>query len=151
MSVTRVQSLESLFERRTPFQRRSESNMSCRVLITVVCLVAGAFVHAGDWPQWRGPGRNAVSSETGLLNQLVLDNKIMFAGSFPQVYKDHGGQIIFYVLKILGQSHKKAEAIIDYCMDIAAACVASYPYSFNERIMQKEKELIKEIATALKI
>lgn len=48
-----------------------------------------------------------------------------------------------------GQTHKKAEAIIDYCLDIAAACVATYPYRFNERIMEQEKALIKEIAVAL--
>src|SRR5271157_3383331 len=25
--------------------------------------------YAGDWPQWRGPQRNGVSSETGLLKE----------------------------------------------------------------------------------
>ena len=30
---------------------------------------AVAHVHAADWPQWRGPNRNGLSSETGLLQQ----------------------------------------------------------------------------------
>jgi outer membrane protein assembly factor BamB len=30
--------------------------------------IAGASVAAADWPQWRGPARTAVSSETGLLS-----------------------------------------------------------------------------------
>jgi len=35
-------------------------------LITVgTCLCH--VVHAADWPQWRGPGRNAISAESGLL------------------------------------------------------------------------------------
>lgn len=33
-------------------------------LLTSVCLV-----HADDWPQWRGPERNGVSRETGLLKE----------------------------------------------------------------------------------
>lgn len=31
--------------------------------------VAGAAASAADWPQWRGPNRDAVSRETGLLKQ----------------------------------------------------------------------------------
>ena len=29
----------------------------------------GAPDNNGDWPQWRGPQRNAISTETGLLQQ----------------------------------------------------------------------------------
>lgn len=50
-----------------------------------------------------------------------------------------------------GQLQKKAEVTIDYCMDIAAACVQTYPYGFNERIIQKEKEMIRELVSALGI
>ena len=38
---------------------------SCLVL--VLSLVAGSFVHADDWPQFRGPDRTGVSKEKGLL------------------------------------------------------------------------------------
>jgi outer membrane protein assembly factor BamB len=34
-------------------------------LFAILC--AAAFVRADDWPQWRGPARDAVSKETGLL------------------------------------------------------------------------------------
>jgi len=41
---------------------------------TILGLACGAMllsvaVNAADWPGWRGPGRNAVSSETGLLKE----------------------------------------------------------------------------------
>ncbi|MEO0471237.1 MAG: pitrilysin family protein, partial [Bacteroidota bacterium] len=85
-------------------------------------------------------------SETGLLNQLVLDNKIMFAGSFPQVYKDHGGQIVFYVLKILGQSHKKGEELVFAQIDRLAQGTFSddlLAAAKNEMIVDHEKRLEK--------
>lgn len=37
-------------------------------LLSVYIVVLNALVaSAADWPQWRGPGRNAISNETGLL------------------------------------------------------------------------------------
>jgi outer membrane protein assembly factor BamB len=36
----------------------------------LLCLAAEAFSQtAGDWPQWRGPNRDGISQETGLLKQ----------------------------------------------------------------------------------
>ena len=42
-----------------------------RVLLLVVLssLLSGPASHAGDWPQFRGPDRNAISKETGLLRK----------------------------------------------------------------------------------
>ena len=37
-----------------------------RVVISIVLLLTG-IVHAADWPQWRGPARDGISAETGLL------------------------------------------------------------------------------------
>ena len=44
----------------------------CRT--TALCLIglgsfSGLAAHAADWPQWRGPRRDGVSTETGLLRQ----------------------------------------------------------------------------------
>jgi outer membrane protein assembly factor BamB len=36
-------------------------------LIAIALLLGSAGSHADDWPQWRGPQRNGVSHETGLL------------------------------------------------------------------------------------
>lgn len=35
--------------------------------VTISCAVAGAAALARDWPQWRGPDRDGISTETGLL------------------------------------------------------------------------------------
>lgn len=44
-----------------------------------------------------------------------------------------------------------ANSILDYCMDVAAACVQDYPYSFDERIVRREKDLLLELTDALRI
>ena len=38
-------------------------------LVWCVMVVAAGAASAGDWPQWRGPDRNDVSQETGLLKK----------------------------------------------------------------------------------
>ena len=45
--------------------------MKSRLLATLVtlCLYSSVTTFAKDWPQWRGPDRNGISSETGLLKQ----------------------------------------------------------------------------------
>ena len=44
--------------------------MKTRVLLIVVGLaVFFQSVQAADWPQWRGPQRNGISPETGLLKE----------------------------------------------------------------------------------
>lgn len=47
-----------------------------------------------------------------------------------------------------GDSDKNLR-ILDYCMDIAAACAQQYPYKFNERIVSQEKALLRELIVAL--
>ena len=38
--------------------------------LALVCFCSSAFAQtAGDWPQWRGPNRDGISKETGLLKQ----------------------------------------------------------------------------------
>ena len=37
------------------------------------CLLLTATTLAADWPQWRGPNRDGVSTETGLLKEWPKD------------------------------------------------------------------------------
>ena len=39
------------------------------VLALVVCAVLSGSVRSEDWPSWRGPNRDDISTETGLLKQ----------------------------------------------------------------------------------
>lgn len=51
-------------------------------------------------------------SETGLLNKLQRDNKIMFAGSFNMTYNDDGSILFFVVPKLVEQSIGAAEELV---------------------------------------
>ncbi len=50
-----------------------KTTLSGASLLMLLCLGAGAFgqttATTGNWPQWRGPNRDGVSTETGLLKQ----------------------------------------------------------------------------------
>ena len=41
------------------------------------------------------------------------------------------------------------DSVIDYCMDIAAACVNHYPYQPSERVRAEEKSLLKGLISSL--
>jgi zinc protease len=51
-------------------------------------------------------------SETGLLDKLTQDGKVLVAQSMPFHYHDDGAEIIFVVPKIIGQSFNKAERLV---------------------------------------
>lgn len=42
------------------------------------------------------------------------------------------------------------QTIMDYCMDIAAACTTRYPYALQERITESEKSLLNQLFEAFK-
>lgn len=46
---------------------------STRISIVVIISLFCGSIHADDWPQWRGPNRNAISTEQGLLQQWSTD------------------------------------------------------------------------------
>src|SRR5262245_21991371 len=43
-------------------------NRSFAIVVSLM-IVGGSFLTAADWPQWRGPSRDGVSKETGLLKE----------------------------------------------------------------------------------
>ena len=43
------------------------------------------------------------------------------------------------------EQRNRKDAILDHCLDIAAACAAAYPYKYNERLAVSEKTLIREL------
>lgn len=51
-------------------------------------------------------------NQTGLLDKIVLDNKIMAAEVFSMPYKDYGATILLFVPKILGQKLEDGEKLI---------------------------------------
>ncbi len=51
-------------------------------------------------------------NQSGLLDELSIDNKIMYAGVIPLPYQDHGATIIFFVPKIIGQKLESAEELV---------------------------------------
>ncbi|MEN8121200.1 MAG: insulinase family protein [Bacteroidota bacterium] len=52
-------------------------------------------------------------SSTGLLDQLRIDNKMMFAGMMNDIHEELGGTYVFFVPKIVGQSLKNAEKEVE--------------------------------------
>lgn len=52
------------------------------------------------------------SNQTGILDQLVLDNKIMAAQVFAMPYQDYGANMFLFVPKILGQNLEEGEKLI---------------------------------------
>lgn len=50
------------------------THRTLRIAMFLICsLIAAAALVAGDWPQWRGPDRDGISKETGLLKQWPTD------------------------------------------------------------------------------
>ncbi|MFN8394055.1 MAG: insulinase family protein [Bacteroidia bacterium] len=52
------------------------------------------------------------SGETGLLNKLQLDHKVLAVIMIPMTFNDHGGNWIAVIPKIIGQSTENAEGLV---------------------------------------
>jgi outer membrane protein assembly factor BamB len=66
------------------------------ILLATVTAGSGAVLQAGNWPHWRGPDRNGVSSETGLPVKWSKTENIAWrlslpewSGSTPIVWGEH--------------------------------------------------------------
>ena len=56
--------------------KNSQSRVVCRTWLTAVLALLSTWavtVHADDWPQWRGPNRDGVWSETGIFEMFPPD------------------------------------------------------------------------------
>ena len=56
-------------------------------------------------------------NQTGLLDKLTIDNKLLAAAIFSMPYNEYGESIIFMVPKILGQKLEEAEELVMQKMD----------------------------------
>lgn len=53
------------------------------------------------------------NAQTGLLDKLVLDNDLMFAGTLPLGRNnDHGAAVVLFIPKVIGQSLNRGERIV---------------------------------------
>ncbi len=70
-----------------------------RILPTLLCLALAATAAADDWPQFRGPNRDATSAETGLLRSWPEGGpKVLWSTRMGQGYSAaaiHGGKVYF--------------------------------------------------------
>ncbi|MBS1646544.1 MAG: insulinase family protein [Bacteroidetes bacterium] len=57
------------------------------------------------------------SSQTGLIDELSAEGKLMAAGLFPSTNKDYGATVLFFVPKIIGQPLENAEGLVLTCID----------------------------------
>src|SRR3954454_6582403 len=82
--------------------------------LCVALLLSSALSHANDWPQWRGPNRDGISTEKGLLKEWPKDGpklnwQIKQLGSGFSTPSVVGGRI--YVLGNTGLENEFVEAL----------------------------------------
>lgn len=49
------------------------------------------------------------------------------------------------------EAARERRSIMDYCLDIAAACTTHYPYGSHDRVMAAEKLLLRDLMSELRI
>jgi predicted Zn-dependent peptidase len=84
------------------------------------------------------------SSQTGLIDQLSNQGRLMAAGMIPSVNKDHGAHIFFFVPKIMGQSLSNAEKQVLGCIEIiksGAFDETELTSIKNQLLLEKQQEL----------
>ena len=79
------------------------------IAILISCLSLAVYAQgAGDWPQWRGPNRDGISKETGLLKQWPKD-----------------GPPLVWTAKGAGRGYSTVSVSNDGCSLWACAVIAS--------------------------
>ena len=82
-------------------------------------------------------------SETGFLNQIQLNNEMIYAGAFSSVYNSAGNFVVFYVpkvLKSLGNADKRIESAFhklrmgEFSEEMFAAAKSDLSRNFQQRL-----------------
>ena len=76
------------------------------LVLLIFCVIEAAAQSGGDWPQWRGPNRDGISKETGLLKQWPAEGpplvwKASAAGTGYSSLAIAGGRI--YTMGVRGE------------------------------------------------
>ncbi|MBL7189123.1 MAG: PQQ-binding-like beta-propeller repeat protein [Phycisphaerae bacterium] len=111
---------------------RRKKRLLTTILSVATCLVASSYdntCRAGDWPQWRGPNRDGICDETGLLT------------SWPE-----GGPKLLWEISGLGKGYSTLAIVGDrfYTMgDVSVGsetvqCILAYDLSTHERLWTAE-------------
>lgn len=90
--------------------------------------------------------------ETGFINQIELNNEMIYAGSFKSVYNDAGAFVIFFVPKIviqsIGNAEKKIEAALekvrtgDFSDELLQAAKNEISRNFQESLEDLEERSV---------
>ena len=90
----------------------------CRIGFIVILVFAKVqAARAADWPQFRGPERNAISKETGLLRQWPADGpKVLWS---TEVCQGYAGPAVVGRRVYLHDYDRKASEWLVRCMDLA--------------------------------
>ena len=94
--------------------------MNRHAVICLISLSLSSFALAADWPEFAGPDRNNVSSETGLLKAFPADGpKVLWT---VQTGPGFGGAAIRdnQVIFLDRTGAKKAEKDVLRCLDLAS-------------------------------
>lgn len=86
------------------------------------------------------------AEEVDLFTQRFIDQRPPRA--LLEVLREFACGLIFEP-QAQGEGPDQRESVIDYCLDIAAAAVAAYPYGPHERFDRREKALLRELMLAL--
>lgn len=118
------------------------SRSSAYLLLAFVCfLITAQRSHAEDWPQWRGPGRDGVWKETGIIDKFRSD-RIKLRWSVPIGGGYSGPTVVGDRLYVMDRQIKPKEVERILCFDrntgkmiweYAYDCVYKFGYKAGPR------------------
>jgi outer membrane protein assembly factor BamB len=80
----------------------------CRLPIVVACVAAASITFADDWPGWRGPNRDGISQETGLLKEWPEGGpRLLWKAPQPVGEGFSGPAVVGKILYTMGDINKQ--------------------------------------------